>query len=69
METVKSRLKKYWERRKSWARFCLSLGWLHISEKNNIENCNSVVAGAHNIGKIVSVWPKFDPNFTNIWRE
>ena len=33
--TVKSRIfKKYLERRKSWAGFCLSLGWLHISEKN-----------------------------------
>ena len=34
MKTVKSRLfKKYLKRRKSRARFCLSLGWLHISEK------------------------------------
>ena len=34
MKTVKSRLfKKYLKRRKSRARFCLSLGWLHLSEK------------------------------------
>ena len=34
MKTVKRRLfKKYLERRKSRARFCLSLAWLHISEK------------------------------------
>ena len=35
MKTVKSRLfKKYLKGRKSRAQFCLSLGWLHISEKN-----------------------------------
>ena len=34
MKTTKGRLfKKYLEKRKSRARFCLSLGWLHISEK------------------------------------
>ena len=34
MKTVKSRLfKKYLERRKLRARFCLPHGWLHISEK------------------------------------
>ena len=54
MKTVKSRLfKKYLKRRKSRAWFCLSLGWLNISEKN-IENCNSVGAGAHKVGKVVS---------------
>ena len=30
---------------------------------------NSVGAGAQNIGKVVSFWPNFDPNFTDIWRE
>ena len=64
MKTVKSRLfKKYLERRKSRPRFCLSLGWLYISEKKITENCNSVGAGAQNIGKVV----RFDPNFTIIW--
>ena len=59
MKTVKSRLfKKYLERRKSRPRFCLSLGWLYISEKKITENCNSVGAGAQNIGKVV----RFDPN-------
>ena len=47
---------------------CLSLGWLHIIEKKNIENCNSVGTGAQNVGKVVSFWPNFDPNFTDIWR-
>ena len=38
MKTVKSGLfKKYLERRKSRARFCLSLGWLHISEKKSLK--------------------------------
>ena len=69
MKTTKGRLfKKYLEKRKSRARFCLSLGWLHISEKKNIENCNSVGAGAQNIGRVVSFWPNFDPNFTELWR-
>ena len=69
METVKSRLfKKYLKRRKSRAQFCLSLGWLNISEKKIIENYNSVGAGAHKVGKVVSFWPNFDPNFTDIWR-
>ena len=69
MKTVKSRLfKKYLKRRKSWARFCLSLGWLNISEKKNIENCNSVGSGAQKIGKVVSFWPNFDPNFPDIWK-
>ena len=68
MKTVKSRLfKKYLKRRKSRAWFCLSLGWLNISEKN-IENCNSVGAGAHKVGKVVSFWPNFDPNFPDIWK-
>ena len=42
MKTVKSRLfKKYLKRRKSWARFCLPLGWLHISEKLQFCWCRS----------------------------
>ena len=40
----------------------------YISVKKNIENCNSVGAGAQNIGKVVSFWPNFDPHFTNIWK-
>ena len=31
-----------------------------------MENCNSVDAGAQNIGKVVTSWPNFDPNFTDI---
>ena len=65
--TVKSRLfKKYLKRRKSQARFCLSFGWLHISEKT--ENCKFVGTGAQKVEKVVSFWPNFDPNCTNIWR-
>ena len=36
--------------------------------KKIIENYNSVGAGAHKVGKVVSFWPNFDPNFTDIWR-
>ena len=31
--------------------------------KKIIEHCNSVGAGAHKVGKVVSLWPNFDPNF------
>ena len=69
MKTVKSRLfKKYLKRRKLRAQFCLSGGWLHISEKKVTENCNSVGAGAQKVGKVVSFWPKFDPKFPVIWK-
>ena len=37
--------------------------------KKIIENCNSVGAGAQNIGKVASFWPNFDHNFNDIWRE
>ena len=33
-----------------------------------VENRNSVDAGAHEIGKVVSFWPNFDANFIDIWR-
>ena len=36
---------------KSWARFCLSLRWLHISDKKLLKTSNSVGAGAHRLGK------------------
>ena len=54
-KTVKSRLfKKHLERRKLQARFCLSLGWLHISEKKKqTENINSVGAGAQKVVKTI----------------
>ena len=66
MKIIKSRLfKKYLKRRESRARLCLSLGWLHISEKN-IENCNSAEAGAHKGEKVAGFWSNFDPNFTDI---
>ena len=68
MKTFKSGLfKKYLERKESWARFCLSLGWLHINKKI-LENYNTVGAGAQNTEKVVRFRPSFDPNFTNIWR-
>ena len=69
MKTVKSRLfKKYLKIKKSRVRFCLSLGWLHISGKKIIENCSSVGVRAHKVEKVVRFWPIFDPNFTGIWR-
>ena len=44
MATAKGRLFiKYLERRKLWARFCLSLGWLHISEKKLLKTAIMLV--------------------------
>ena len=43
---------------------CLLVGY--ISVKNINKNCNSVRAGAQNIGKVVSFWSNFDPNFNDI---
>ena len=69
MKTSKSRLfKKYFKRRNSQARYCLSLGWLNISEKKIIENYNSLGGGAHKVGKVVNLRPNFDPNFPDIWK-
>ena len=57
MKTVKGGLfKKYLERRKSWAPFCLPLVWLPTVIKKIIENCNFVGAGAQKIGEVVSFW-------------
>ena len=41
---------------------------MFIENQMIIENCNSVGAGAHKVGKVVSFWPKFDPNFPDIWK-
>ena len=69
MKVVKSRLfKNYLESRSSRTGFYLSLGWIIYKCKKIIEDCNSVGAGAQNIGKVVSFWPNFDPNFNNIGR-
>ena len=69
MKTVKSRLfKKQLKRRKQRARFCSTIDWLNISEKKIIESYNSVGAGAHEVEKVVSFWPNFDPNFPDIWK-
>ena len=46
----------------------MSLGWLNISENKIIEHYNFAGAGAHRVGKVVSLWPNFDPNFTYIWK-
>ena len=35
-------------------------------KKKKIENCNSVGTVAHKGGKVVSFYPKFDPNFPDI---
>ena len=61
-------LKKYLKRRKLRAQFCLSLGWLNISEKKVIEHYNFVRAGAQKVGIVFSLWRNFDPNFTDIWK-
>ena len=47
----------------------LFASWLTTYQwKKIIENCNSVGAGVHKVGKVVSFWPNFDPNFADIWR-
>ena len=56
------------KRRKLRERLCLSIGWPNISENEIIERYNSDGAGAHNVGKAVSLWPKFDPNFPDFWK-
>ena len=68
MKTFKSRLfKLYLKRKKLWAWYCFSLGWLHIIEKKKkMENCDSVGAGAPKIRKVVSFWPNLDLNFPDI---
>ena len=60
--------KNIWTEENRWHHFvCLLVGYLSV--KKIIENCNSVGAGAQNIGKVVSFWPNFDSNFTDILRE
>ena len=53
--------KNTWKEEKPQAPFCLSLGWLHISEKKNIENWNFVSAGAQKVEKVgnflAQLWP------------
>ena len=51
---------------KARAHFYLRLG-SHLYAKNKIRNYNSVSTGAHKIGKILSLWPNFDPYFPKIW--
>ena len=68
MKTVKSRLfKNYLKRRKLRAQFCLSLGWLNISEEKLLKT-TILSAGAHKVGKAVSLWPNFDFSFSDIWK-
>ena len=55
------------EENRRYGFICLLGGYISVKKKI-IENCNSVRAGAQNIGKVVSFWPNFDPNFTDIWR-
>ena len=67
MKIVKSRLfKKYLKRS---AGTVLFVSWLAKYQwKKIIEHCNSVAAAAHKVGKVVSLWPNFDPNFPDIWK-
>ena len=48
--------------------FCLLVGYIVMKKIQKNSNCNSVGVGAKNIGKVVSLWSNFDPNFTNICR-
>ena len=68
MKTGKSWLFKKYSKGKNWGHSFVFLLVGYISVKKIIENCNSVGAGAHTVGKVVSFWPNFDPNFTDIWR-
>ena len=55
--------KNIWKEENRGHRFvCPLIGY--ISVKKNIENCNSVGAGDHKVGKVVNFWPKFDPIFS-----
>ena len=47
MKTVKVDYSKNIWKEENCRQFCLSRGWLHISEKKKKENCNSVGGGAH----------------------
>ena len=47
----------------------LLVSWLAKYQwKKFIELYNSFGAGAHKIGKVVSLWPNFDPNLSDIWK-
>ena len=66
MKTVKSGLfKKYLKRRNRGHGF---VSLFKYQSKKIIEHCNSVGAGAQKVGKVVSFWPNFDPNFLDIWK-
>ena len=65
MKTVKSRLFKKFEKKRIEGTV-LFVSWLaKYKRKRIIENYNSVGAGAHKLGKVVSFWPNFDPD---IWK-
>ena len=45
----------------------LFVSWLAKYQwKKIIEQCNSVGAGVHKVGKVVSLWSRFDPSFLDI---
>ena len=46
----------------------LPVSWFATYQRKKIENCNSVGAGAQNIGKVIGFWPNFDLNFNDILR-
>ena len=55
--------------KKKIAGTALFVSWLDKKKKKKIiENYNSVGAGVHKVGKIVSFWPNFDFNFPDIWK-
>ena len=61
-------IRKIFERKKI-AGTVLFVSWLAMyKSKTIIENWNSVGAGVHEVAKVVSFCPNFDPNFTDIWR-
>ena len=67
MKTVKTRLfKKYLKKN---CRQVFLVSWLakYLWKKIN-ELYNSVSAGAHEVGKVVSLWSNFDPNLPDTWK-
>ena len=46
---------------------CFLAGYISVKNKY-IENSNSVGAGVHKVGKVVSFWPNVGPNFPDIWK-
>ena len=66
MGTVIGRFKINWkEENRGHGSICLFVDYKSFKIKI-IENCNSVGPGDHKVEKVVSFWPNFSANFTDI---